>query len=112
MKLSITVRETAGVTVLQLSGVIVFGIQTLAEQVRQLQAENKRMILLNLAQLDYVDSSGVGELITALTIMKRVGGQLKLSNAGSFLREILRITKTQNILELYDTEEEALAHFS
>ena len=112
MKLSITVRETAGVTVLQLSGAIVFGIQTLAEQVRQLQAENKRKILLNLAQLDYVDSSGLGELITALTIMKRVGGQLKLSNAGNFLREILRITKMQNILELYDTEEEAIAHFS
>jgi anti-sigma B factor antagonist len=112
MSTSVKARKCEGATVLELEGVLVYGKETLHQRVRQLIEQNESRIVLNLAGITYVDSSGLGEIVAAFSAAKKAGGSLKLASATPLLRDIIRITKTQKFLELYETEEEALASFS
>ena len=82
MRLVINSREERGVMILGLSGRLVMGeeVKLLREQIRSLLAENKKMILLNMAEVAYVDSSGIGTLVEGVVLTTSEGGRLKLAN--------------------------------
>lgn len=114
MRLQIDSREVSGVTVLDLDGQLVMGIetQTLCDRVHQLIAEQKTKILINAGKIFYIDSFGVGELVACLTTAVKNGGSLKFASPSDFVRDVLRAVRLMNVLELYDTEEEAIASFA
>ena len=114
MALSIDTRQADDVTVLDLSGDLMFGppSQSLAHYVKQLTAGNPLRILVNLDEVTCIDSCGVGELIASFTSVKKSGGVLKVSGPSDRVSEVLRIVRLPAIVDVYDTEDEALASFS
>ncbi|MGQ9896978.1 MAG: STAS domain-containing protein [Acidobacteriota bacterium] len=106
-------RTKDGIAILELQGSIFLGDgdTVLREHVSHLLRQGVLGVILNLAGVPYVDSSGLGEIVRAMTSVKRVGGQLKLASPSRRLVDILNITKLSSILETYDTEEAALASF-
>jgi anti-sigma B factor antagonist len=113
MMLQIVATETDGVTVLDLSGRLVFGEETdaLRECMGRLVAQNKTKVLMNFEDLTFVDSSGIGTLMAALSQMKQCGGVVKLATAVAQVDKVLRLTGVLNVLELYSTKQEAMASF-
>ena len=110
-ELNINERQAGDVTVLDLSGKITIGEGSVALRagIRRLLEEGKKRILLNLAGVSYVDSSGIGELVSSYTaIGKEQGGQLKLLNLTQKIRDLLTITKLLTVFDVYDNEAEAL----
>ena len=113
MSMTFKTREVGGVTFVDLSGKITLGEGglTLREEVRKLLAEGKKKIVLNLAEVNYIDSSGLGELVSAYTAVKNSGGELKLLNLTSKVRDLLVITKLVTVFEVKDDEASAVASF-
>ncbi|MGH9787482.1 MAG: STAS domain-containing protein [Candidatus Acidiferrales bacterium] len=113
MAVQISVREAQGVAVLDLKGGVVLAPdgKALHERVKQLVAQNKTKILLNVSEVTHIDSTGLGELVSGFSLVKKSGGQLKLANATDKLQRIIRLTNLQAILENYPSESEALASF-
>jgi len=113
MAVQITAREAQGVTVLDLKGGVVLAPdgKALHERLKQLVGENKTRILLNVAEVTHIDSTGLGEIVSGFSLVKKNGGQLKLANATDRLQRIIRLTNLQSILENYPSESEALASF-
>ena len=113
MPLTITTREANGVTILDLSGKIVLGEESasLRERIKQLLADNKKKVLLNLENVGFIDSAGVGTLVAAYTTIKANEGELKLVNLTKKFRETLQITRLLTVFEVYDTEAHALDSF-
>ena len=110
-ELNINERQAGDVTVLDLSGKITIGEGSVALRagIRRLLEEGKKRILLNLAGVSYVDSSGIGELVSSYTaIGKEPGGQLKLRNLTQKIRDLLTITKLLTVFDVYENEAEAL----
>lgn len=110
-ELNINERQAGDVTVLDLSGKITIGEGSVALRaaIRRLLEEGKKRILLNLAGVSYVDSSGIGELVSSYTaIGKEDGGQLKLLNLTQKIRDLLTITKLLTVFDVYENEAEAL----
>jgi len=87
------------------------GSVALRTAIRRLLEEGKKKILLNLAKVSYIDSSGIGELVSSYTSIGKEGGQLKLLNLTQKLEDLLTITKLLTVFDVYDSEEEALASF-
>lgn len=114
MKMTANTRVVGGVTIVDLSGRIVLGEESagVRDLVRELISEGIRKILLNLRNVDYVDSSGLGELVCAFTSMRSHGGELKLLNVTRRLRSLLQITKLITIFEITDDEAASLESFS
>jgi anti-sigma B factor antagonist len=96
-----------------LSGKITLGEGglTLREEVHKLLAEGKKKIVLNLADVNYIDSSGLGELVSAYTAVKNAGGELKLLNLTSKVRDLLVITKLVTVFDVKDDEAAAVSSF-
>src|SRR5260370_2467572 len=113
-KLNIKERQEGDVTILDLSGKITIGEGSvqLREAVRKLLDEGRKKILLNLGDVAYVDSSGIGELVSSYTTTGNQGGHLKLLNLTKQIRDLLTITKLLTVLGTFDSEQEALASFS
>jgi anti-sigma B factor antagonist len=107
-------RVVEGVSVLDLGGKIVLGEGDLQikERIRDLLADGQRRILLNLADVSYIDSAGLGALISSYTTVKRESGQLKLVNLTRRIQDLLAITKLITVFDTYDSEKEALASFN
>jgi anti-sigma B factor antagonist len=107
-------RVVNGVSVLDLSGKIVLGEGDgqIRDRIKDLLADGQKKILLNLAEVNYIDSAGLGALISSYTTVKRQGGQLKLVNLTKRIQDLLAITKLITVFETYDNEEEAIASFS
>ncbi|HXF40233.1 MAG TPA: STAS domain-containing protein [Blastocatellia bacterium] len=107
-------RVVGGVSILDLSGKIVLGEgdMQVKERIRDLLADGQRRILLNLAEVNYIDSAGLGALISSYTTTKRDGGSLKLVNLTKRIQDLLAITKLITVFETFDAEAEALASFS
>ncbi len=101
MPLKIDTREVAHVTILDITGRIVLGeeIGDLRDAVRALVAEGKKKIILNLAGVDYIDSSGVGELVGSFTSVRNAGGELKLLNLTQKVHDVLHVTKLYTVFE-------------
>ena len=112
-ELNISERQAGDVTVLDLSGKITIGegSVSLRSAIRRLIEEGKKKILLNLAQVGYVDSSGIGELVSSFTTINREGGQLKLLNLTQKIQDLLTITKLLTVFDTYDDEATALNSF-
>jgi anti-sigma B factor antagonist len=112
-QLSITERQAGDVTVLDLSGKITIGEGSvqLRETVRQLLEAGKKKILLNLGDVSYVDSSGIGELVSSYSTTNKNEGQLKLLNLTKKIQDLLAITKLLTVFEIHESEESALASF-
>jgi anti-sigma B factor antagonist len=111
--LAIKDRQVGGVTVLDLDGKITIGEGSvlLLEAVRKLLDEGKKKLLLNLGDVSYVDSSGIGELVSSYTTTNNNGGQLKLLNQTKKIHDLLTITKLVTVFETFDNEEAAVASF-
>jgi anti-sigma B factor antagonist len=106
-------RVVEGVSILDLSGKIVLGEGDLQvrDRIKDLLADGQRRMLLNLAEVAYIDSAGLGGLISAYTTTKREGGQLKLVNLTKRIQDLLAITKLITVFETFDSEKDALASF-
>ena len=107
------VRHVDGVTVLDLSGKITLGEASgkLRSAVQDALQGSKK-ILLNLADVNYIDSAGLGELVSAFTTVKNAGGELKLLALTKKVRDLLVITKLLTVFDVKDNEQEAIKAFA
>ena len=112
--LKMTTREVEGVTVVAMDGRIVLGEESnaLREKVKSLVAEGKKKIVLNMDNITFIDSAGLGTLVAAHHSAKGQGSALKLCHLGTKFQEVLQITKLMTIFDVYNTEAEAVASFS
>lgn len=110
MALRTSTREVDGVLVLDLEGRIVLGEESsaLRETIKRLIGEGRKAIILNLSNVSFIDSSGLGALVASHSSAKAAGATLRLCNLGSKFSELLQITKLYTIFEVSDTEADAL----
>jgi anti-sigma B factor antagonist len=113
IKLEIRETQVEEVTILDMSGDITIGDGNVALRhiIRQLLGEGRDKILLNMKDVRYVDSSGIGELISSFTMITRRGGQLKIINLTQRMKELLVITKLLTVFDVYESEAKALGSF-
>jgi anti-sigma B factor antagonist len=106
-------NEVNGVTVLEIEGRIVLGEESNAfrEKVKSLLAAGKKKIVLNLAQVGYIDSAGLGTLVATFHSARSQGAVLKLANLGAKFKEVLQVTKLMTVFDTYDSEAAAVASF-
>ncbi len=111
--MQIAERESGSVTVLDLSGKITLGEDgtLLKDKLQSLLHQGKKAILFNLAQVSYVDSAGLGAIVSAYTTVTREGGSLKLANVTKKLQDLLSITKLLTVFETFDSEDEAVRSY-
>ena len=113
-ELALKERQAGDVTILDLSGEVRIGDGSVAlrDSIRNLADQGKTKLLLNLAGVKYIDSSGIGELIANYTTVSRQGGQLKLLKLTDRVQNLLVITKLLTVFDAYEDEAEALKSFS
>jgi anti-sigma B factor antagonist len=113
MSLKINTREVAHVTILDIEGRIVLGdeVGQLRDAVRNLLANGTKKIILNLAGVDYIDSTGVGELVGSFTTVRNAGGELKLLNLTQKVQDILYVTKLYTVFDIKEDEFSAVKSF-
>ena len=113
MSMKATVREVDSVTVVDFSGRITLGegCAQLRDLVREQLAKGHRSVLLNLADVTYIDSSGIGELVSAYTAVSNQGGQLKLLKLTKKVHDLLQITKLYTVFDVHDDETKAISSF-
>jgi anti-sigma B factor antagonist len=111
--LKIHTREVENVTIVDISGRIILGDETsrLRQTVRDLISKDKKKIVLNLADVSYIDSSGVGELVASYTAVRNAGGELKLLNLTKKVHDLLQVTKLYTIFDIKDDEFMAIKSF-
>jgi len=106
-------RQVDGVTIVDCSGRITLGEGSviLRDQVRDLLSKGQKKILLNLADVTYIDSSGIGELVSAFTTVRNQSGELKLLNLTKKVHDLLQITKLYTVFDVKDDETAAVKAF-
>ena len=111
--MEISERTDGNVTILSLSGKVTLGEGDvlLKDKLHSLLNQGRKDVLLNLAQVSYVDSAGLGAIVSAYTTMTREGGSLKLANVTRKLQDLLSITKLLTVFETFDSEDEALRSY-
>jgi anti-sigma B factor antagonist len=111
--MTITTREVSHVTVVDIDGRITLGDETgqLRDTVRSLVAAGKKKIVLNLARVDFIDSSGVGELVSSFTAVRNAGGDLKLHSLSKKVHDVLHVTKLYTVFDIKDDEFTAVKSF-
>ena len=114
MSIKANTRQVNGVTVVDVSGRITLGegSATLRETVRDLLNRGQKKILLNLGDVTYIDSSGIGELVSGFTTVTNQGGQLKLLSLTKKVQDLLQITKLYTVFDVHDEETAAIRSFS
>jgi anti-sigma B factor antagonist len=112
--MKIETRIIGEVTILDFSGQITLGEGTKAarDAVRDILDQGCKKIILNLAEVNYIDSSGVGELVSTYTSVTNRGGQMRLLNLTKRIKELLTITKLLTIFQTFDDEQNAIASLS
>lgn len=113
MTLRATYRDAGSVTVVDFSGRITLGDGSalLRKTLRDLLEEQRTRIVLNLGDVDYIDSSGIGELVSGYTSVKNRGGELKLLNLTKKVHDLLQITKLYTVFEVHSDEHAAVRSF-
>ena len=108
------IHQVNDVLVIELSGRITVGDGSvmLRDRIRKELAGGRKRILINLGDVSYIDSSGLGELISAFTSAKKGGGELKLLSLTKKIRDLMEIVKLYTVFDIYDDEASALASFS
>lgn len=114
MSIRATARDVGKVTVVDISGRIVLGEGSagLRNMLRDLLSQGRNKILLNLADVDYIDSSGIGELVSGFTSVTKNGGELKLLHLTRKVHDLLQITKLFTVFEVHSDEAAALRSFA
>ena len=114
MALRITSGEVDGLTVVWLDGRIVLGEETgaLRDLVKDLMAQGKKKLILNMNNVTLIDSAGLGALVAAYTSTKSGGASLRLCHLGAKFNELLQITKLITLFDVYNTQAEAIKSFS
>ena len=112
--MQITERQVGDVMILDLKGKITLGEgdELLKDKVNSLVNQGRRKIVLNLAEVPYLDSAGLGEGVRAYTTVSRQGGSLKLLNLTKRITDLLSITKLLTVFDTFDAEDEAVRSFS
>jgi anti-sigma B factor antagonist len=107
-------RQVNGITIVDLSGRITLGegSAVLRDAIRDLVSKGYKQILLNLGDVTYIDSSGIGELVSAYTTVRNQGGELKLLNLTKRVHDLLQITKLYTIFDIKDDEAAAIQSFA
>ena len=113
MTMKANTRQVDGVTIVDLSGRITLGEGSviLRDTVRDLVGKGNKKILLNLGEVNYIDSSGIGELVSAFTTVRNQGGELKLLNLTKKVHDLLQITKLNTLFDIFEDEAAAVASF-
>ena len=114
MSMKFNTRQVDGITILDLSGRITLGdgSVTLRDAIRDLVNKGSKSILLNLGDISYIDSSGIGELVSGFTSVRNAGGELKLLNLTKKVHDLLQITKLYTVFDVKDDEASAVASFT
>ncbi|MCC7498050.1 MAG: STAS domain-containing protein [Bryobacterales bacterium] len=113
MAVEFSLRQKEGITIVDLHGRLILGESAtrLRTQIRSLIDEGKSKLILNLADVDYIDSTGLGTLVVCYTSLQKAGGQLKLLNLNRRNVELLVLTKLFTIFELFNDEQDAVNSF-
>jgi anti-sigma B factor antagonist len=113
MVMNITSKEIDGISVVALNGRIVLGEESnlLRERVKSLISEGKKKIVLNMANVAYIDSAGLGILVASHVSAKTQGAALHLSNLGNKFHDVLQLTRLLTVFSVYDTEADAISSF-
>ncbi len=113
MALTIASREVDGVTVLDLSGRITLGEGSvqIRDAIRELIGKGQKSVLLDMGDVNYIDSSGLGELVSAYTSAKNQSAALKLLKLTKKVHDLLQLTKLYTVFDIYDDEAAAIASF-
>jgi len=111
MSLIVKTRKVDGVSILDLSGKLTIGepVIQLRDALRAQVASGETRILVNLADVTYVDSSGLGELVSSYTTVRNKGGDVKLLKLTAKIKDLLQMTKLLTVFEVYDDEAKAVA---
>lgn len=111
MSFNALVRHVGGAAVVDVSGRLTLseGATPLRQTIQKLADDGHRMVLLNLNEVQYVDSSGLGALTVSLSLLKRSGGVLRLVNVPPRMRELIRLTRLDRVIPIFTDEESALA---
>src|SRR6201998_116874 len=113
MSMTTSTRQVGGVTIVDMRGRIVLGEESAAlrELVCDLLSKGHKQILLNLGEVNYIDSSGLGNLVSAFTSVRKQGGELKLLNLTNKVHDLMQITKLYTIFDIMDDEAVAVDYF-
>ena len=114
MSVKLTTHQKGEVIIVDTSGRLTLGegTSTLRMKIRELVDGGSRRFVLNMADVTYIDSSGLGELIAAHTTVTRVGGEMKLLNLGKRVHDLLKLTKLYTVFETFEDETSAVDSFS
>ena len=113
MSMKASTRQVDGITIVDLSGRITLGEGSviLRDTIKDLLGKGQKKILLNLGDVSYIDSSGIGELVSAFTSVRNQGGELKLLNLTKKVHDLLQITKLYTVFDVKDDEATAIGAF-
>ena len=113
MSLAIRQRDREGIAILDLDGRITVGEEATAlrDRLRDMTAAGLRQVLLNLQNVDYIDSTGLGAMVVCFTSLRKAGGALKLLNLNRRTIELLLLTKLSTVFELFNDEQDAVNSF-
>ena len=113
MSVKLTTRQVGDVTVIDVAGRITLGegSSVLRDALRDLVTKNQKKILLNLGEVSYIDSSGIGELVSGFTTVTNGGGGLKLLNLNKRVKDLLQITKLYTVFDVHEDEAGAIRSF-
>ena len=113
MSVKLTTRQVGDVTVMDVAGRITLGegSSVLRDALRDLVSKNQKKIMLNLGEVSYIDSSGIGELVSGFTTVTNGGGALKLLNLNKRVKDLLQITKLYTVFDVHEDEASAIRSF-
>ena len=113
MSVKLNTRQVGDVSVVDVAGRITLGegSSALRDALRDMINKNQKKILLNLGEVNYIDSSGIGELVSGFTTVTNSGGQLKLLNLNKRVKDLLQITKLYTVFDVHDDEAHAVRAF-
>ena len=106
--------DVGDVTIIEAAGRITLGenVEILRDQIHQLAAKGRTKVLMNLAEVTYIDSSGIGEMVSSFTTLSNLGGSLKLLKLTKRIRDLLQITKLYTVFDVHEEEAHALRSFA
>ena len=114
MSVKLSSRQVGDVTVVDAAGRITLGegATTFRDTIRDLATKGNKKLLVNLSEVSYIDSSGIGEMVSGFTTVTNHGGQLKLLGLSKRVRDLLQITKLYTVFEVFDDEASAVRSFA
>ena len=114
MSVKLNTRQVGDVTVIDISGRVTLGegSSAIREAMRDLTAKGNKKVLLNLSEVSYIDSSGIGEMVSGFTTVTNQGGVMKLLNLTKRVKDLLQITKLYTVFEVFEDEATAVRSFA